>query len=562
MKVKKKYIVLTVFIATFITVGLVSPALQPLISDRNTGEEGLSRIYTSNSDDIINQTDINLNDTEIISLFESTKIDINTSEFAEVNSVDYTEIQFIFSDGSQLIKNMTPSTGNNFTYTYTPSYDVPTGEHKIYFQIYDDSDEQLNLNETKTTFKVKSNYYAASFVEDELYLGDMLDVALTIKNISGYEFKYNVSIVDSTDETTHTDLDFIGNDIDWFNRSIKESVFSELNKEYYVKVNLTDTISGKVNATYFPFSVLNNKPDILENTVSIPSEIYRSSTNNGFVSLNITDVESEHPDNLTVSMTFTEKFGEEVGLPKILSPDEFYNYSSAFHIGPNNPTGTYYVNITATDLDGGSSSYITTIQVKNNLPVINSYDINGQETSGSISVNYGDNLDFTFNITDEDSDIKFVTVSLLGSDGQWLNITQGYREDMTISISSYDLVQGTWYVYITVQDSDGGRTTLTSDYGTAPQQIRVIPDILSDVLPWIALVIGIILGLIIGTGVAYKLLKKKIEKGFEPKKAPEEEKKKSKGKKEKAPEEVKEEAKEEEEEEEVKPSKRKIKRGF
>jgi len=561
MKGNKKYIVLTVFIASFITIGCIFLPHQPLISDTHINEDGLIGINTSNGDGIFNETDVYLNDSHVITLFESIRIDINTSAFLSP-SANYTEIQFIYSDGTEFVANMTYVPEYNFTYTYTPSYDVPTGEHKIYFQIYEDDGTLMNDNTTEIPFTVDSSYYDANFQQgDDLYLGDILDVELFIQNISNYRFKYNVSVVDSTNESNQNDLMFIGNEIKWFNRTIEESKFS-VNKVYYVKANLTDTNSGKVKATYFPFTVLNRNPNILESTVELPTEIYRATTY--FVSLNITDVESEHPDNLTVSMSFTDKFGNQIGsFSKILSPDEYYNYSSTFSIGPSNPVGTYYAKITATDFDDGSSSYIKTVEVKNNLPEINSYKINGRGSSESISVNYGDNLDFTFNITDKDSSVQFVTVSLLGSDGDWFNITREYSNDMKISISTYDLVQGTWYVYITALDADGGRITLGSDYGTAPQQIQVIPDILSDILPWVALVIGIVLGLLIGTGIAYKLLKRRMEKGLEPKEETKTEKKKGKIAKKKPSADKKEEDTEEEgEEEDVKPSKRKIKRGF
>ncbi len=563
MESKKKNVILTILIVSFFTIGFICQPFQLLVTHNFPVNDQNSEIRTSSNNPTITSNNIFINDTKVISLFETIKVQINTTQFDDAN---YTKIQFKFSDGTGFIDDMVhDTTGDekNFTYTYTPSYNIPTGQHDIFFQIYDNSDELLNANETKTTFMVESNYYAATFVKKELHVGNILDVALTINNISGYNFTYDVSIVDATNESSQQDLLFIGNNIDWFNRTIKRSVFEDLNTYYYIKVNLTAEATGRVRATYFTFKLLNKNPEIIESTIDLPGSVLRSNVNNSFVSLNVSDFESE-PENLTVSMSFTDRLGTSIEYA--LFRDDYNNFSTAFHIGISNPIGYYYVTITATDPYGDSSTYSSTILVMNNAPEIISYTINGYSTSQRISVNYGDDLVFGFNLTDKEGsdNIEYITVSLLGSNNNWINVSKQYSQGVTITISSYELVFGVWYVYLSVSDSDGGSATLGSDYGLAPQQIRVIPDIIRDILPWIGLISGIILGLLIGTGVAYQLLKRRLKAGVISKTEPKK-KKKAKKSQEEAPPKEKEEKKEEEEEEEeedIKPTKRKIKRGF
>jgi hypothetical protein len=552
MRKVKKYLMYSIFILSIIGLLVISQIFQENNIKNLPYNYNTKTPLIKSSNGPLNSSDIYLNDTEIITLFDTIKIDlyVNSSQYPNAN---YTEIQFIYTDGTSFIDRMTPI-GENFTYNYTAPYNVPTGIHSIYFQIYNDVDEMLNTNKTETTFTVRSNYYTAEFLKEELYIGDLLSVSLFIKNTTEHNFTYNIAIVDSTDEQSQINLKFIGNNIEWFNLTATEAIFGELNKIYYVKVNLTDQTTGKVNATYFPFQILNNNPQIIESTVSFSSlETFRSNVNNCRVSLNITDKEDD-PANLSVILTLTNLFGTN----KILFPlsNVGDNFSTEFHVSTNYPIGTYKVNITAKDQDGGTTSYLTEIEVKNNPPQFNIYLINGKLPTQSISVDYGEDIIFAFDIIDKDNNIEYITVTLISEDYKFLSIS---TENRILSINSANLESGVWYVYISATDSDGSTINLSSDYGLAPQQIKIIPNTLENLMPWITLIIGIVAGLLIGITLAYILLKSRKEI----KEPPEEEvvseeapqKKKRKAEKPKA-----EAEKEEEEKEEKKPSKRKIKR--
>jgi len=80
---------------------------------------------------------------------------------------------------------------------------------------------------------------------------------------------------------------------------------------------------------------------------------------------------------------------------------------------------------------------------------------------------------------------------------------------MKITIRTEELVTGIWYAYISVTDIDGATTYLNSGYDFAPQEINILPDLLTPILPWISFAIGIIFGVLVGVGILYKKFKTK-----------------------------------------------------
>ena len=107
-------------------------------------------------------------------------------------------------------------------------------------------------------------------------------------------------------------------------------------------------------------------------------------------------------------------------------------------------------------------------------------------------------------------------MALLNEEDEWYNITQVYKEDMTLSIRTVELITGRWYVYVYVTDSDGKTVGLDFDFGAAPQEIIIIPDTFSVILPWIVFFIGLGLGLAAGIGLGYFRLRAKLRKEKEP----------------------------------------------
>ncbi|TFF95543.1 MAG: hypothetical protein EU547_07415 [Promethearchaeota archaeon] len=546
----KKYLICSIILFTMICGSILCP---PMVLDQPLSDsDGIK--YSDNGNGSISPQYIYLNDTNIISLFESIFIEINTTEFSNVN---YTKVQFLYPGGSTDIYDMDYDTGANFTYTYTAPYYVPNGTTIVTFQLYDEFDVLLNNNNRETQIFINSNYYAADFppnYNNEAYINDSLNVKILIKNISTYEFTYQVSIVNSTDFDNQVPLMYIsGNNIEGFALFLDHSIFTKLNKFYYVKVNLTDQ-SDKTSPIYFQFKVLNHNPTINPSSLIIPDDIYR--TKNFDVSVNVSDVEST-TETINVSLQLTTPLGIKLD-PEIQYGSSNTTFTITSIIPAARPIGQYLLNITAVDSDGGLSSFISYLTVENILPDIKSYEINGRPQTEPMSIFYGDDIIFTVNVTDDDGTIEYITVSLLNEENEWFNITNLYNEDLEILIRSVDLISGTWLVYISVTDSDGGTTMITSDYGQGPQQIRIVPDALGLILPWLTLIFGLIIGLLVGLFLGYRLLSSRIGKQEKP---PLETSKKIPSKTvDKQVSLQKEKEQPEEEEEEEKPTKKKIKR--
>jgi len=247
--------------------------------------------------------------------------------------------------------------------------------------------------------------------------------------------------------------------------------------------------------------------------------------------------------------------------------DTNITFSGDFSIPAESPAGKYRIEITAEDKFSGIDSYIVFLTVKNNLPEIHSYKVNGRSMNKALKILYGKNLIFSFNVSDVE-EVAYIKVALIDENDEWYNITRDYKGNGTeIIIRTIDLITGVWNVYIYVIDSDGAITSLIDDYDKAPGSITIIPDALSGYLPWIIFFFGLTMGILISVGLAYRHYRSKAigSKAITPKKKEISSKKLSikKKEKEKQTEELIEEKETEEktsEKEEESVPKRKIKR--
>jgi hypothetical protein len=498
-------------------------------------------------------SEISQNDTKIISMFESINFTIDTSRF---ENVSYTEMQIEYNDNTTAFYDMSKiGTSDNFTIIYTPNYSIPTGLHNVTFSIYDSDDILLNTRQTHTNFTVISNYYSVDFNKEQYHRDDFFYAELFVKNVSGYQFNWYSTIVDATDES-QTEIYDAGSSADFISLILTKQDFNSLDMNYYVKIELEDLSTLRTESAYFPFFLANLDPRILENSINLnPNPVLREETCE--LSFNASDYES-HPINITTSVIITDPNGESDSYNTVVN-NEDGSFRLNFTIADNKPLGRYEIKIQATDQDNGVNSYIAYLTVQNNRPEINSYTVNGFQMSESVSILYGNDITFEFNVSDVENSIEYVTIGLLNGNGEWFNITRKYSEDLEITIRSIDLITGTWYVYVTVTDVDGGRVSLTSDYDKAPQEIRIVPDVIGLVLPWITLITGAILGALVGIAIAYNVFRVKQKTEEPPKEKPSKKTPSIKKKAEKPKEEEKEKEKPSEKEEE-KSTPRKIKR--
>jgi hypothetical protein len=459
----------------------------------------------SNGNPSLDYSAVSQNASIIYRLFESVKFNINASKFVNPN---YTIMQIHYSNGVIGDFNMINVGGTeNFTYTFKPGYNAPLGFQNISFLIYNVSDYLLSSSIPITNFTITTNYFI-SLDKAEYNRGDTLYAELVVNNYpQPYDFNWNVSIVDNDNETLQNVLFDIGNN--FFQTSILiDDRFEFSNKTYYFKLNMTDVSSGIKEATYLPFQVLNTLPEISIPTVKFSKNPLKRAEDCK-ITLNVTDEDpATLPENLTVSMVIQTSTGE------ILAPIELTNhnnwtFSTTFSVATNKPVGVYQITIEAEDQHNGINTYTTSISISNNPPNILSYFVNGLSMNQSITLNYGEDLIFSFDVTDVENTIAYITVSLLDSEDNWYNITREYAPGMRITIRTEELITGIWYAYISVTDIDGATTYLNSGFGLAPQEINVLPDLLTPILPWISFSIGIILGVLAGVGILYKKFKTK-----------------------------------------------------
>ncbi|MFX0037384.1 MAG: hypothetical protein ACFE9I_17315 [Candidatus Hermodarchaeota archaeon] len=477
--------------------------------------------YEDNNKHIINPklavalkySDIHQNATTIYRLFESINFTIDTSnDFPDATNIKM-EIQF--SNNSIRNYDMTEVATDEFYYEYVPEYNAPLEIQNVSFYIYNASQTLLNNPITYTNFTIKSNclanFYLDGLPSSEYYINDTIVAEILVINFTSddnntYNFQWDLTIVDNMDEATQINLLDLTANATYFTLILDNETFQQVNKMYFLKVNMSDITFGKKAAAYFPFTIRNSDPIITSNIDLSSDEVFR--TDECTVSINTTDIETP-PDKLNVKVYIYNSLGNKV----IEEPLEHINeslFSDTIIIPGNGPIGKYKVTVITSDENGGTDSKDTFLTVKNNPPEIHSYTINGKSMDQAISINYGKDLIFSFNVSDIEDGVSFVKVALLNKDNEWFNITGEYiGEDTEITIRTIDLIAGIWYVYIYVIDSDEAVTSLIDDYNLAPQGIRIITDVLSNYLTWITFFIGLVIGILAGVGVVYKYFKSK-----------------------------------------------------
>ncbi len=508
---KKRYKIIILFL--FILFGFSLNSILLSLNDFQTFNyedyENEDLINPKISTTHLRYSDIHQNATTIYRLFESINFTIDT--FNDFPYAHHITMEIQFSNSSIKNYNMT-RIGYNFSYEYKPKYNTQLGFHNVSFYIYNQTSILLNNHTTYTNFTIQTNCIA-NFNSSEYYIGDTLYSELIVNNFNSsndddpktYEFQWNLTIVDSMDEATQNNLLDLGSNVNHFYLLIDNETFQQLNKIYYLKVNMSDINYGKNAVAYFPFNIKNYNPIITSEIDLSPEEIFR--TEECLVSVNVTDVETAAAD-LTIRVYVQDSEGQDV-VEKILGHRGDNLFTIGFSIPSSRPAGTYKVTVTAVDEDNGNDSKLAYLEVKNNFPEIHSYTINGLTMNQSISVFYGRDLVFYFNVSDEEG-VSYVKVALLNENDEWFNISREYKgEDTDITIRTQDLISGIWLIYIYVIDTDGAVTSLIDDYDMAPQGIRIVPDVLSNYIPWIVFIGGLSIGALVGIGIIYTYFKSK-----------------------------------------------------
>lgn len=480
--------------------------------------QGITDLKSSNNGIPLSYSSIHRNRTSVFRLFESIKFDINASTFINPN---YTimRIHYFNNDVDEFNMDYVSGTDTNFTYTYTPRYYDPTGFSNVSFLIYNITNGLLSSTTPITNFTIESNYLLSftNAVVPEYHMNETLSAELIVDDDEPqpYNFNWNVTIVDDDNETLQSNLFDVGNNIGELSFVIDDR-FNFTNEFYYVKINISDALRGITKAAYYPFKVLNTSPKIVD--ASIDFSIFPlKRAEDCTLNLNVTDEDPyTGPENLTVSLLIQDSTGIQED-PIQLTNNDDWTFTTTFSIDIAKPLGRYQMHIVAEDGYGGQDNITKPIQILNNPPEIEGYYVNDLNMNQSVSVNYGEELVFRFDVDDVEKTIAFITVSLLDEENNWYNVSKQYFPGVRIIIRTEELITGIWYVYISVTDFDGATTHLISGYNLAPQEINIIPDVITPALPWIGFSIGLLIGFLIAVAILYKKFKTKYP---EPKEAP------------------------------------------
>ena len=519
-----------ILIISFVIVSIIGLCLVPNANQKITSQDFDESDFLNVSDNgsYLNYSAITRNITSAYRAFDPVRFSVNTSGFSGANS---TFMRIEFNDFTPREYEMEREAGtDNFTYVYIPEYDTPLGFHNISFGIFDVTKVQLNDQTTKTNITVMSNYLgflnSTEYERNQKVYGEVI-----VNNFGSYNLEWNVAVVDNVNESIQSTLYDLGMDIDHFTFIITDR-FEMSDIDYYVKINMSDTIISKLVATYIPFKVLATIPIIVEASVNFSLNPLKRDEDCE-LNLNVTDIDPlTVPENITVTLKLQAPDGQNLS-PLTLTNNEDWTFSRTFSIAINRPIGIYQVTIEAKDQYDAITTYTATINVENNAPKIHDYWINSLTIEQQVSVNYGDDLVFTFNVSDVENTIAYITVSLLDENDNWYIITKPYISNLEVTIRTEELISGVWYVYLSVIDADGAETQFTDDINIGPKEIRIIPDLISTNLPWIALFSGLGIGIIFGFGFGYNRYKSASTK------MPKEKQKASKGKAKKTPKQIK-----------------------
>ena len=511
---KKSILFISLLFSSMLIINCVNLTGNKTLQENNTNNFSIKNLRSAAADNI-SYSDILRNITQVRRYYDTINITlINLNKFNETPSTLNIYINITYSNGTLLNYSMSkPSDVNNNSYwLFTPNIYDKTGIQNVTFEIFDSYWTLLNDQTTKTNFTILNNLpeCAAYLSTTKIYRNQFLDVDIAPWDVEDrtIDLNWKTTIVDQS----NNQIKSIGFNISTFQQKI-DIAFSVVNAVYKIKVNITDTDNFSVH--YFPFEVINSPPQIVIspiNTIIITPDDrgVKRSSESVKITLNVTDIEDSSPSNVDVKLKIEDTNGVEEQL--VFTNNGDGSYEIKFNISASKPMGWYDLTIIAEDQNGGTAEHSDYLIVENNPPEILGYYINNMSTENNISIGYGLDLVFTFNISDveEFEGLGFVKVCLLNSENKWYNVSNRYSENGSITIRTVDLIGGKWLVYIFVIDADGAEVGLDIGFDDAPQEIEIIPDI-SPIITWIFIISAIIFGFGFGYIISFILNSRKRE---------------------------------------------------
>ena len=497
---KKSILFISLLFSSLLISNFTNIISKEILKEENPNYFLLKNLRTSQVHPIAYE-DILRNTTEIKRFYDTINITLkNLDDFYNATKLDV-YINVSFTNGTLVNYSMIIVEDLNISYwLFTPAIDSILEIQYVNFSIFNKTDQTLmNTQTTQTNFTILNNLAecAAYLSTTKIYRNQFLNVDISPWDVEDrtIDLNWKTTIVDQS----YNQIKSIGLNISTFQQKI-DSAFSVVNAIYRIKVNITDSDNHSVH--YFPFEVINSPPQIVIspiNTIIITPEdrCVKRSSESVKITLNVTDIEDSSPSDVDVKLIIEDTNGVEEQL--VFTNNGDGSYELEFNITASKPMGWYDLTIIAEDQDGGTDEHSDYLIVENNPPEILGYYINNMSTENNISIGYGLDLVFTFNISDveEFEGLGFVKVCLLNSENKWFNVSNRYSENGSITIRTVDLIGGKWLVYIFVIDADGAEVGLDIGFDDAPQEIEIIPEI-SPLIIWIYIILGIVFGFGLG----------------------------------------------------------------
>ncbi len=261
---------------------------------------------------------------------------------------------------------------------------------------------------------------------------------------------------------------------------------------------------------YKDFEILNNLP-VINSVHADKNVIKRGDIFN--VTVNATDLEIVNlapnggDDNIHVRVHYQNTLGVETWVNA--QNLGYGNYSALIStIGMTSPTGVYTCWASVKDYrpsmepakEINSTTFLLTVQ--NNNPMIDlasNLIVNGQNPlTANISVRMGNTINVTITASDLENTVSFILIKLKHYEtGAWRNYTMNYLDSPhTLIIDTTDLLEGTWALYFTVIDQDGGSVEPPERPG-----IEILAEPWTIAGPIVAFIIGMPVGLAIGAAL-------------------------------------------------------------
>jgi len=464
--------------------------------------------------DSIGPNNVTINSTSSLKRGINTlNITFDNSSFSGLNYDDY-KVNISLSDNSQFNLSMEYN-NDNFTALFTPSISNASGTAKITILAVDENEIIKNDPSVDYTIEILNNKpkIGITSTRKEALRGESIPFSFTPSDIEDnvYDMIWKISLHNDTNNNEYKTLIKKGTRSFDYTLNVPKSYLAST---MYINATVWDTEDDSSSQIYI-FEVKNNKPEftnidfLLDGQQVSSSDLKNEGVFRGIGKLTVNLNCSDYENNESLKVTFISndpilgvnvltKASDYVDTESVEGRPGYFSQNITFPTSMS--IGLTNLSVILKDNNQDIKRINYNIKIKNNAPKLDDFAINDTK-SEQISFNKGEWIEFSFNATDEENDIKYFQVNIFYEQGQsikTLNYSVLYQdENTTIRIRANDLPGGDYYVYPSVIDGEGAK----GDFGVVSFSIN--EESRSDITVWLLFVVGIVIGFLVGAGLLY-----------------------------------------------------------